>query len=340
CGRYFAMDRDRRWSRTEKAYRAYVYGEGVKDSCPVSALETAYGRGETDEFVSPAVIVNPEGLPLTTIRSEDSVICFNFRPDRARQITRSLVDEIFTGFNRGPAAPRPHYVAFTEYDRTLPVPVAFPPEYLSGTLGEVVSSRGYPQLRVAETEKYAHVTFFFNGGREQPFPGEQRVLVPSPAVATYDLKPEMSARGVTSAVLTALRSKQFPFIVANFANADMVGHTGKFAAAVKAIEAVDRSVGEISEEAYDRGWRAVICGDHGNAEQMNGPQGSPHTAHTVNPVPFIILTPEPVTLNREGILADIAPTVLELAGIDPSPQMTGRSLILPKVYSCQDGMDI
>lgn len=342
CGRYYAMDRDRRWARTEKAYRAYVYGEGVTAVHPVSALEAAYGRGETDEFVSPVVIVGAEGLPLATIRPQDSVICFNFRPDRARQITRSLVDEVFTGFNRGPAAPRPHCVTLTEYDRTLPVVVAFPPEYLRGTLGEVVSSLGLSQLRVAETEKYAHVTFFFNGGLEEPFPGEKRVLVPSPAVATYDLQPEMSAGGVTSEVVTALRCREFPFIVANFANADMVGHTGNFSAAVKAIEAVDRSVGLIVEEACSRGWRAVICGDHGNAEQMTGVQGSPHTAHTVNPVPVTILTPEPVALNREGVLADIAPTVLALAGIDPSPQMTGRSLILSTstVCSCQDGADI
>ncbi len=339
CGRYYAMDRDRRWERTEKTYRAYVYGEGITATHPLSALEAAYGRGETDEFVTPVVIVDEEGLPLSTIRSQDSIICFNFRPDRARQITHALADEVFTAFNRGPKAPRPRYVTLTEYDRALPVKIAFPPEYLEGTLGEVVSSLGYPQLRVAETEKYAHVTFFLNGGREEPFPGEKRVLIPSPQVATYDLQPEMSARGVAVEIVSALRNRELPFIVANFANADMVGHTGDFSAAVKSVEAVDDSVGLIAEEASSRGWRAVICGDHGNAEQMTDDQGSPHTAHTANPVPAIVLTPEPVILNREGILADIAPTVLGLAGVDCPPQMTGRNLILSTACSCRSETD-
>ncbi len=327
-GRYWSMDRDRRWERTEKAYRAYVYGEGTTATHPLSALEAAYGRGETDEFVSPVVITGAEGLPLATIRTQDSVICFNFRPDRARQLTHALVDENFSGFDRGPAAPRPHYVTLTEYERILPVAVAYPPEYLQQTLGEVVSGLGFSQLRVAETEKYAHVTFFFNGGREEPFPGEKRVLIPSPAVATYDLQPEMSAAGVAAEVVNALHSREFSFITANFANADMVGHTGIFSAAVKAIETVDKSVGRVAKEARSLNWRVVICGDHGNAEQMTDEQGLPHTAHTVNPVPAIIITPEPVALRKEGALADIAPTVLALAGVDPPPQMTGQSLVI------------
>ncbi len=328
-GRYYAMDRDRRWERTEKAYRAYVYGEGRREVDPVSALERAYERGETDEFVSPLVMVDSAGAPRGPIRSGDSVICFNFRPDRARQITHSLVDKDFSGFDRGPAAPRPHYVTLTEYERALPVAVAYPPEYLQGTLGEIISDRGQSQLRVAETEKYAHVTFFFNGGREEPFPGEKRVLVPSPAVATYDLQPEMSVEVVGEEIVAALGKRDYSFIAANFANADMVGHTGNFSAAVRAIEAVDKAVGLVIDEVCSRGWQAVICGDHGNAEKMIDDDGSPHTAHTVNPVPLIVVTRSSLTLDRGGTLADVAPTLLALAGLEPSPPMTGRNLILP-----------
>ena len=327
CGRYYTMDRDRRWDRVEKAYRAYVFGEGLKAPGPLEALEQAYGRGETDEFVQPTVIHDSAGRPLTVIRSQDSVIFYNFRPDRARQISHALVDEHFTGFARGPAPPRPFFVSMTEYEKTLPVKVAFPPEYLEKTLGETYDRQGLEQLRVAETEKYAHVTFFLNGGREKPFPGEERMLIPSPKVATYDLQPEMSAPELASYLLGVFEEQRYPLVVVNFANADMVGHTGDFAAAVKAVEAVDFSLGLIAAAALPRGWRIVICGDHGNAEQMLDESGTPHSAHTTNPVPFILLGESGAVLRQRGILADIAPTVLELAGLPAPVEMTGRSML-------------
>ncbi len=328
CGRYYAMDRDRRWERLEKAYRAYVYGEGSLFSDPRQALEEAYNRGETDEFVQPAVITGPDGLPLTVIRENDSVIFFNFRPDRMRQLSRALTDEQFPHFERGAAPPRPHAVTMTEYEWNLPLPVVFPPDHLSGTLGEIFSACGYPQLRLAETEKYAHVTFFFSGGREKIFPGEERLLIPSPKVATYDLQPEMSAAGVSAAAVQAITAGRHRLLVVNFANADMVGHTGDFKAAVKAIEAVDRSLDPVVQAALKEGWRMVICGDHGNAETMLDEDDGRHTAHTLNPVPCILPGAGRVQLRQDGRLADIAPTILELAGLEQPPQMTGRSLIL------------
>lgn len=327
CGRYFAMDRDKRWDRLEKAYRAYVFGEGLKEKDPLTALENAYRRGETDEFVKPAVIESGAGDLPATISNQDSVIFFNFRPDRARQLSHALTDKVFPHIDRGDTPPMPFFTTMTEYDSTLSVPVAFPPEYLKGTLGEVYSRNDLSQLRIAETEKYGHVTFFFNGGREEPFPGEMRILVPSPKVATYDLQPEMSAPGITRCVMEALIDRRFPFVVVNFANADMVGHTGDFQAAVKAVEAVDFSLGLITAAAGDRGWNILICGDHGNAEQMLDAQGAKHTAHTVNPVPFILLGEPGRTLRSRGILADIAPTILELAGLEPPPEMTGCSML-------------
>jgi 2,3-bisphosphoglycerate-independent phosphoglycerate mutase len=327
CGRYYAMDRDRRWERTAKAYAAYVYGEGRRAFDPLQALEEAYSRGETDEFVQPVVITNRDGEPLATMREHDSVILFNFRPDRVRQISHALVDEEFTFFDRGPAAPRLHVVSMTEYERTLPLPVAFPPEYLKNTLGEVYSNAGCLQLRIAETEKYAHVTFFFNGGREKPFPGEERILVPSPKVATYDLQPEMSSAGVGEAAVQAIMEGRYQLIVVNFANADMVGHTGVLEAAVKGVEAVDRQLGLIARAALKRGWRLIICADHGNAERMIGEQNGAHTAHTTSRVPFILIGAGQVRLRQDGCLADVAPTVLELAGLPQPQEMTGRSLI-------------
>ena len=327
CGRYYAMDRDRRWDRTEKAYRAYVYGEGNYSSDPRQALEEAYSRGETDEFVQPVVITGQDGTRLTTIRENDSVIFFNFRPDRVRQISRALTDEQFAYFQRGPAPPRPHVVTMTEYERSHPLPVAFPPDYLGNTLGELYSDSGRSQLRIAETEKYAHVTFFFNGGCEKAFPGEERLLIPSPKVATYDLQPEMSAAGVGEAAVRAIVEGRHHLLVVNFANADMVGHTGVFEAAVKAIEAVDRQLGLIAKAALKQGWRVIICGDHGNAEMMIDENGGRYTAHTINPVPCILLGCGPVQLRPDGCLADIAPTILELAGLPQPSQMTGRSLI-------------
>lgn len=327
CGRYYAMDRDRRWERTEKAYRAYVYGEGNRSSDPLQALEEAYGRGETDEFIQPVVITGQNGDPLGALQENDSVVFFNFRPDRVRQISHALVDDQFTCFERGPAPPQPHVVSMTEYERSLPLPVAFPPEYLENTLGELYSDAGWPQLRIAETEKYAHVTFFFNGGREKAFPGEERLLIPSPKVATYDLQPEMSSAGVGEAAVRAIVEGRHRLLVVNFANADMVGHTGVLEATVKGVEAVDRQLGLIAEAALKRGWRVIICADHGNAEKMIGETGGAHTAHTVNPVPCFILGCGQAQLRPDGCLADIAPTILELAGLPQPSEMTGRSLI-------------
>ncbi len=328
CGRYYAMDRDRRWERVEKAYRAYVYGEGKTAADPLQALKEAYHRGETDEFVEPTVILNSKGKPLARFKAEDSVIFFNFRPDRTRQISHALVDEVFPHFDRGKERPLPNFISMTEYENTLPVPVAFPPDYLEGTLGEVYSRHGYKQLRVAETEKYAHVTFFFNGGREEPFPGEERILVPSPKVATYDLQPEMSAAGVTLSVVDAVLSNRYALIVVNLANADMVGHTGNLKAALKAVEIVDESLGKISAAALPRGWNMLICGDHGNAEQMTDEAGSYHTAHTPNPVPLLLLGLPKALLRPEGILADLSPTILDLAGLPRPPEMTGQSMFI------------
>lgn len=328
CGRYYAMDRDRRWERVEKAYRAYTYGEGRMAPDPLQALDEAYARGETDEFVEPTVITGPDGKPLVLIREQDSVIFFNFRPDRARQISHALVDEVFPHFDRGAKRPVPFFVSMTEYENTLPVPVAFPPDYLNLTLGEVYSRHGLKQLRVAETEKYAHVTFFFNGGREAPFPGEERLLVPSPKVPTYDLQPEMSAPEMTQRVVEALKGGRYDFIVVNYANADMVGHTGDLKATIKAVETVDQCLGEIGTAVLHRGWKLLICGDHGNAEQMEDEIGGDHTAHTSNPVPLLLLSSPRAALRSEGILADLAPTILELAGLPCPPEMTGRSMLV------------
>ncbi len=330
CGRYYAMDRDKRWDRTERAYRAYVYGEGLQETDPVEALEAAYERGESDEFVQPTVIVDSEGQPLTVVRPEDSMIFFNFRPDRVRQITRAMAEEDFTAFDRGSEPPRPHLATLTEYDRELPLPAAFTLDDLEMTLGEVYARRDLPQIRMAETEKYAHVTFFFSGGREKAFDGEDRILVPSPQVATYDLKPEMSAPELTEEIIGILKKDRHRLIVANYANADMVGHSGIIEAAVKAVEEVDRGVGAIVEEALSRGWYILICSDHGNAEQMKDSEGETLTAHSSNPVPLILVGPEKRALRNKGILADVAPTILDLAGIDAPPEMTGKSMLAEK----------
>ncbi len=334
CGRYYAMDRDRRWERTEKAYRAYVYGEGNRSSDPLQALEEAYSRGETDEFIQPVVITGRDGDPLATLQENDSIIFFNFRPDRVRQISHALTDDQFPYFKRGPGAPQPHCVTMTEYERSLPLPVAFPPEYLENTLGELYSDAGFPQLRIAETEKYAHVTFFFNGGREEAFPGEERLLIPSPKVATYDLQPEMSSAGVGEAAVRAIAEGRHRLMVVNFANADMIGHTGILEAAVKGIEAVDRQLGLIAEAALKRGWRVIICGDHGNAEKMVDETGGALTAHTANPVPCLLLGCGQLQLLHDGCLADIAPTILELGGLPQPSEMTGRSLVNMKAPPC------
>ncbi len=327
CGRYYAMDRDKRWDRVEKAYRAYTRGEGLTALNSLDALDQAYEREEGDEFVKPTVIVDDKGKPLATIKNEDSVIFFNFRPDRARQITRALTDQSFNEFKRGNDPVKPYYVTMTKYDREFDLPVAFTLDDLKHTLGETYAENNLPQVRIAETEKYAHVTFFFSGGREKPFPGEDRILVPSPKVATYDLQPEMSAPEVAEKITESIKAGKHPLIVANFANADMVGHTGNQDAAVKAVETVDRAVGDIIKEALPRQWAVIICADHGNAEEMLNGNGETLTAHSSNPVPFILLGAGNVNVRSQGVLADIAPTVLELAGLPIPPEMTGKSML-------------
>lgn len=327
-GRYYTMDRDRRWERVESGYRAMVHGTGEMAATSLHALESAYQRGETDEFVRPTVILDAT-KPVATIKPPDAVIFFNFRPDRARQITRALTDPEFSGFERGGPPPYPYFVSMTQYDETIRVPVAFPPEHPTNTLGEVLAQAGLTQLRIAETEKYAHVTFFFSGGEEKPFRGEERILIPSPRVPTYNLKPEMSAPEVTEAVLEQIHKGRFDFIVLNYANSDMVGHTGVLEAAVQAVETVDRCVRRVVDAILEKGGIALVTSDHGNAEQMTaGRTHRPFTAHTPNPVPFIFASGTPFRLHKRGILADVAPTILELLDMAKPPEMTGKSLLI------------
>ncbi len=328
-GRYYSMDRDKRWDRTEKAYRAYVYGEGYRAASSLQALEMAYAREENDEFVLPTLVTGPGREPLARVEDKDAIIFFNFRSDRARQISRAFVDHSFDAFSRGADPPFPYFVCLTEYDPSLNLPVAFPPAYLLETLGEVVSTEGLAQLRIAETEKYAHVTYFFSGGKEEVFPGEKRILIPSPQVATYDLKPEMSAPELTAEAIKQLESDQFQLLVINYANADMVGHTGQLDAAVQAAEAVDRGVGQLTELILEKGGIAIVTADHGNAEKMQAPDGSPHTAHTNSPVPFILAARDTgYTLVSAGKLADVAPTILQLMNLPVPEAMTGDSLLI------------
>jgi 2,3-bisphosphoglycerate-independent phosphoglycerate mutase len=334
-GRLYAMDRDNAWPRVEKAYAAMVYGEGNTATDPVQAIEDSYlvideaGKYLTDEFMLPTVI-DPQGL----IKAEDSVVFFNFRPDRAREITRAFVDPDFTGFQRKKGFFPLHYVCMTQYDATMPnVSLAYPPEALSMTMGEYVSKMGLKQLRIAETQKYAHVTFFFNGGEERVFPGEDRILVPSPDAAlvpTFDLKPEMSAYEVTEAVLKEIEAKKYDVIILNYANCDMVGHTGIMEAAVKAVQTVDACVGRVVDAIVAQGGKVIVTADHGNADQMVDPDsGEPFTAHTTNPVPVIVIDPENPrhTLREGGRLCDLCPTMLTLMGLAQPEEMTGCSLI-------------
>lgn len=333
-GRYYAMDRDKRWDRVELAWKALVDGQGTFASAedPVAAVTAAYARGETDEFITPTVLCSRDNRPVTQIADGDSVIFFNFRADRARQLTHAFLDASFDGFSRA-AVPRLHsYVTMTRYDKTFTLPVAFPPQTLTHLLGEEISGHGLTQLRIAETEKYAHVTYFFNGGREEPFPGEERILVPSPReVATYDKKPAMSAPEVTERLLARLEKNPPDFIVLNFANGDMVGHTGIMAAAVAACETVDRCLGRLVEKIRALGGVVLITSDHGNAEMMTSPDNGAHTAHTSNPVPFLLLSErcKGTRLAPDGALKDIAPTVLSLAGIPVPKEMEGKCLIPP-----------
>ena len=321
-GRYYAMDRDNRWERVEKAYAAMVYGEGEKAACPVCAVQNSYEKEVTDEFVLPTVCDGAE-----PISAGDSVIFYNFRPDRAREITRTLVDPDFTGFERKKGFFPVHFVCMTQYDATMPnVDVAYKPQSLKNTFGEYISDKGLTQLRIAETEKYAHVTFFFNGGVEKQYPGEDRILVKSPAVATYDLQPEMSAYEVTDKMVEAVRSGKYDTLILNYANCDMVGHTGVFEAAVKAVEAVDTCVGRVAEAVKEMDGCILLTADHGNADKMVDDDGTPFTAHTTNPVPFCVIN-HPCELREGGRLADIAPTMLKVLGLPQPEEMTGESII-------------
>jgi 2,3-bisphosphoglycerate-independent phosphoglycerate mutase len=317
------MDRDKRWERVEKAYRCLTDGEGWQAKTAFEAVQNGYKRGENDEFLQPTLVCR-EGL----VKDKDSIIFFNFRPDRAREIARAFVDKDFAGFATKPI--RVSYTCMTQYDASLKVPVAFPPQDLEDTLGQVISHAGLRQLRIAETEKYAHVTYFFNGGKEEPNPGEDRALIPSPKVATYDLQPEMSALLVRDECLARIDSENYDLIVLNFANPDMVGHTGIFEAAVKAVEIVDCCVGAIADAILKKGGAILLTADHGNAEKMRDEAtGQPHTAHTTNPVPFTLIkdNAQKYSLSEEGILADIAPTALELLHIPQPKAMSGRSLL-------------
>ena len=328
-GRYYAMDRDNNWDRVQKAYDSLTKGEGVQAEDAVKAMEDSYAKDVTDEFVVPTVIMK-NGAPTATVQDNDTIIFFNFRPDRAREITRAFCADEFDGFDRG-TRKNVTYVCFTEYDGTIPnKTVAFHKVELTNTFGQFLADNGKTQARIAETEKYAHVTFFFNGGVEEPNKGEERILVKSPKVATYDLKPEMSAYEVCDKLVDAIKSEKYDVIIINFANPDMVGHTGIIPAAIKAIETVDTCVGKAVEALKEVDGQMFICADHGNAEQLvDYETGEPYTAHTTNPVPFILVNADPSYKLREGgCLADIVPTLIEMMGMEQPKEMTGKSLIV------------
>jgi 2,3-bisphosphoglycerate-independent phosphoglycerate mutase len=337
-GRYYAMDRDRRWDRTAKAYNAMVRGEGRDARSATEAVQSSYDEGVTDEFILPTVIRQPDGTPTATVQKGDAAVFFNFRTDRPRQLVRAFTQPDFDDFDRGPAIEDLFFVTMTEYEKGLPVHVAFLTEDVEMPLARIISERGLKQLHSAETEKYAHVTFFFNGGREEPFEGEDRILIPSPReVGTYDKKPEMSAPEIARQVADAIDTGRYDFVLVNFANADMVGHTGVMEAAIKAVETVDRSVGQIISAAVRQGGVVLVTADHGNAEQMiDYERGGPYTAHTVYfPVPLMLVPGkhkelEHVKLRRDSALADVAPTILDLMGIPKPPDMEGTSLLKAK----------
>ena len=327
-GRFYSMDRDKRWERVKKSYDMLVNGIGNKATSAIAAIENSYQKEVFDEFVEPTIICNEEE-PVAKIEKNDSVIFFNFRPDRAREITRTLVDKEFEAFETKKDL-NLYYVCFTQYDEEMPnVKIAFKPTALKNTFGEYISNKGLTQLRIAETEKYAHVTFFFNGGEEKQYKGEDRILVPSPKVETYDMKPEMSAYEVTEKVLEAIKEDKFDCIILNYANTDMVGHTGSLDAAIKAVQAIDECVGKVVELVEEKQGNMLITADHGNAEQMiDYSTGEPHTAHTTNPVPLILVTPNKNFKLREGgKLADLAPTMLDLMNLEKPEEMTGESLL-------------
>jgi len=329
CGRYYAMDRDKRWERTERAYRMLAYGEGETTTDPVAAIRRSYERGVTDEFVEPVVVTREDGDPVATIKAGDSVIFFNFRADRARQITSALAVPGFEDFSV-PERPHTHYVCFAVYDKTYPLPVAFPPTQPTNILAEVFAGLGVRNYRMSETEKYAHVTYFFNGGTEREFPHEKRLLVPSPKVATYDLMPEMAAFKITDKVLRAIEGDEADVYIVNFANPDMVGHTGNLSKTIEAVQYVDTCLGWITKALRTRRGTCLITADHGNCEQMlDRTTGQPHTAHTSNPVPFHLIAHglDGLKLRPEGgALEDIAPTILALLGLPKPAEMTGRDL--------------
>lgn len=322
-GRYYSMDRDKRWDRVKKSYDALTACQAPLYKDSISALSSAYENGETDEFVKPCIIE-----PASPIKDGDSIIMFNFRPDRAREITRALVDPDFDGFEREKKINDLCYVCMTQYDASMPnVEIAFPPEHITNTLGEYIASIGLKQLRIAETEKYAHVTFFFNGGVEKPNENEERILIPSPKVATYDLKPEMSAYLVTDEVIKQIGSDKFDIIILNFANADMVGHTGIMDAAIKAVEALDKCVKKVVDSILSKNGQILLTADHGNADVMCDDNGNVITAHSLNPVPLVNISAEPSNLKSGGRLCDLAPTLLEMMGLDAPKEMTGKSLL-------------
>ncbi|AZU63905.1 2,3-bisphosphoglycerate-independent phosphoglycerate mutase [Neobacillus mesonae] len=326
-GRYYSMDRDKRWERVEKSYRAMVYGEGPTYSNPLELVEDSYSHGIFDEFVIPSVMVKEDGEPVATIQDNDAVIFYNFRPDRAIQISNTFTNEDFRSFDRGPKHPKHlHFVCLTHFSETVDGYVAFKPTNLDNTLGEVLSQNNLKQLRIAETEKYPHVTFFMSGGREAKFPGEERILINSPKVATYDLKPEMSVYEVTDALLNEIKADKFDTIILNYANPDMVGHSGKLEPTIKAIEAVDECLGKVVDLILEKGGAAIITADHGNADEVVTLEGNPMTAHTTNPVPVIVTKPG-IELREGGILGDLAPTVLDLLNVEKPAEMTGTSII-------------
>ena len=330
-GRFYAMDRDNAWDRVEKAYNMLTLGEGIKESDPVQAMRNSYENGKTDEFVLPTVIVDDKGEPVGKIQEGDSVIFYNFRPDRARQITQAFIYPDFSAFERKTGFLAPKYVSMTSYTAEFEpyLEVAFKPTGLENTFGEYISKLGFKQLRIAETQKYAHVTFFFNGGNETPYEGEDRVLIPSPQVATFDMKPEMSAPEITDKAIELIEEKKYDVMVLNYANCDMVGHTGIMDAAVEAVKTVNASVERLINAILKAGGMAIVTADHGNADVMIAEDGSPMTAHSLNPVPFILVDDnyKGRTLKQGGVLADITPTLLEVMGVKQPAEMTGHSLI-------------
>jgi 2,3-bisphosphoglycerate-independent phosphoglycerate mutase len=326
-GRYYSMDRDKRWDRVEKSYRAMVYGDGPTYSDPMDLVDDSYTHGIFDEFVIPSVMLGEDGKPVATIKDNDSVIFYNFRPDRAIQISNTFTNTDFRSFDRGPGHPKDlYFVCLTHFSETVDGYVAFKPVNLDNTLGEVLSQNGLKQLRIAETEKYPHVTFFMSGGREAEFPGEDRILINSPKVATYDLKPEMSAYEVTDALVADIEADGHDAILLNFANPDMVGHSGMLEPTIKAIEAVDECLGRVVDAILAKGGTAIITADHGNSDEVVTLEGQPMTAHTTNPVP-VIVTKKGIELRNGGILGDLAPTMLDLLGVEKPSEMTGTSII-------------